>query len=336
MLINSNRFEFETLSFFLIFAFMGTEHYIEELLYRYNCVVVPDFGAFLTQMKSAVIHHATNAFYPPTKIISFNEQLSSNDGLLVSYMATAEKTTYEEMLQQIQGIAREWKEKLKSGERLTFVDIGELWLNREGKIQFQPSYKVNYLTSSFGLSSFVSIPVTREVLKESVVELEDKIPFIITPEERKRSNYRPYVKYAAILLLALSTGLTGFRVYNKAISDQQLARADAQELVSKNIQEATFFNADPLVLPALKIEVTKRSSSRKHYVIAGAFRMKNNAEKKVRQLQRRGFNAAYLGVNPYGLHQVTYDSFDDPKKALEYLKTIRRTVSRDAWLLSTK
>ncbi|NNG09397.1 MAG: SPOR domain-containing protein, partial [Arenibacter sp.] len=65
---------------------MGTEHYIAELLYRYNCVIVPEFGAFLTQMKSAVINDTTNSFYPPSKIVSFNEQLSSNDGLLVSYM----------------------------------------------------------------------------------------------------------------------------------------------------------------------------------------------------------------------------------------------------------
>jgi hypothetical protein len=315
---------------------MVTEHYIEELLYRYNCVVVPDFGAFLTQMKSAVIHHATNAFYPPTKIISFNEQLSSNDGLLVSYMANAEKVTYEEMLEQTLEIAGDWKKQLTTGKRLTFHNLGELWLNREGKIQFQPSNKVNYLTSSFGLSSFVSLPVTREVLKDKVIELEEKIPFIITPEERKKYNYRPYMKYAAIILLAISTGLTGFRVYNKAIDSQQLAREDAQALVSKNIQEATFFSSDPLVLPALKLEVTKNISKRKHHVIAGAFRMRKNADKKIRQLQRRGFNAAYLGVNAYGLHQVTYDSFDDPQRALQYLRNIKRTVSGDAWLLSAK
>lgn len=314
---------------------MGAEYYIEELLYRYNCVVVPDFGAFLAQMKSAVIHEPTNTFYPPTKIISFNEQLSSNDGLLVSYMASAEKTSYEAMLGRVLQFAGEWKKQLRSGERITMANIGELWLNREGKIQFQPSNKVNYLTSSFGLSSFVSIPVTREVLKESVVELEEKIPFIITPEERKKGNFRPYLKYAAILLVALSTGLTGYRLYSDTVSNQQLAQEDAQVLVTKNIQEATFFNSAPMELPALKLEVTKKAIG-KHHIIAGAFRIRENADKKVRQLRRRGFNATYLGMNAYGLHQVTYESFNEPKEALEYLRKIKRTVSADAWLLSVK
>lgn len=316
---------------------MGPDHYIQELLYRYNCVVVPEFGAFLTQMKSAVIHKSTNAFYPPSKIISFNEQLISNDGLLVSYMANAEGVSYEEMLKKTLECAKEWKRKLKIGQRLKLSNIGELWLNREGRIQFQPSYKVNYLTSSFGLSSFVSIPVTREVLKETVTDLEDKIPFIITPEERKKSNFRPYLKYAAIILLALSTGLTGFRFYSETATNQQLAREDAQEVISKNIQEATFFNADPMVLPTLSLEVTKKATGRQHHIIAGAFRMQQNAEKKVNQLRRRGFNdAAYLGVNAYGLHQVTFASFTDPKEALASLRKIKRTVSADAWLLSTK
>jgi cell division protein FtsN len=175
-------------------------------------------------------------------------------------------------------------------------------------------------------------------LKEAVAELEEKIPFIITPEERKKHNFRPYLKYAAIILLALSTGLTGFRFYSETTTRQQLAREDAQELVSKNIQEATFFNAEPLVLPALKLEVTKKATTgRQHHIIAGAFRMQKNAEKKVNQLRRRGFSEArYLGVNAYGLHQVTYSSFTDPKEALVSLKKIKSTVSADAWLLSTK
>ncbi len=84
------------------------------------------------------------------------------------------------------------------------------------------------------------LPVTREVLKEEVVALEEKIPFIISPEKRETNSFRPYLKYAAILLLALSTGLAGYRVYNNGLVNEQLARQDAQKQVAKQIQEATF------------------------------------------------------------------------------------------------
>src|SRR5690606_32588263 len=115
------------------------------------------------QRKPATIHQTTNAFYPPSKILSFNEQLSSNDGLLVSHLAQIEKSSYDEMLKKVELIAGQWKAELKENKKLTLANIGEFSLNKEGKIQFQPSNQVNYLTSSFGLSSFVSPPVVREV-----------------------------------------------------------------------------------------------------------------------------------------------------------------------------
>ncbi len=318
---------------------MGLEHYIVELLYRYNCVVVPEFGAFLTQLKSSIIHQTTNTFYPPSKTVSFNSQLTSNDGLLVSHIAGIEKVSYEEMLKKVVDAAQEWQRRLENGERLRLTDIGELWLNKEGKTQFQPITKINYLTASFGLSSFTSTPVTREVLKKEVVELEEKIPFIITPENREQKNSRSYLKYAAVILLAVSTGFTGLRLYNENKNNDQLAREEAQEQVSKQIQEATFFNTSPMELPAINLDVAtkaKAKAQKTHYIVAGAFRYKTNADKKIQQLKEIGFDASYLGTNPFGLHMVTYDSFTDTEQALESLRLIKRTQSKDAWLLSVK
>jgi len=335
MLIKSYIARFEGRLIFLIFVKMGAIRYIEELLYRYNCVVVPEFGAFLTQNKPARIDRSTNTIFPPTKHISFNQQLSSNDGLLVSYMANAEGISYEMMLKNILEESKKWKSQLRKGDRLGLDNIGELWLNREGKIQFQPTKKVNYLTSSFGLNSIITTSVTREVLKEEVVELEEKIPFIITPEEREKGPYRDVFKYAAVILLAISTGLTGFKVYNDTQVNQEMVHQQAQEIVSKNIQEATFFNARPFELPVLSIEINKKQSGG-HHIIAGAFRFMENADKKVRQLREKGYQAAYLGTNKFGLHQVTYGSYQDPKEALKFLKKIRQTESADAWLLSRK
>ena len=73
---------------------MQLETYISDLLYRYECVTVPEFGAFLTQRVPAVINDATNAFYPPKKNLSFNEQIQKNDGLLARYIADVEKIPF--------------------------------------------------------------------------------------------------------------------------------------------------------------------------------------------------------------------------------------------------
>jgi nucleoid DNA-binding protein len=314
---------------------MRIDSYIEKLLFDYNCVVVPGFGAFLAHGKSAEIDVTTNTLVPPSKTISFNAQLSKNDGLLVSHIAKEKKLGYEELLQEVEEVSRSWKNKLEQGESIELFGVGKLWYNREQRIQFQPENKTNFLTSSFGLSAFSATPIQREVLKEEVEELEEKIPFIITPEKREQTSFRPWLKYAAVLFLAVSLGVTSYRTYGDLQQKQVAVQQEAQEQVSRLIQEATFFESDPLELPALNLDVTKKKLG-KHHVIAGAFRMEENAEKRVEQLKSKGFNAFYLGINKYGLHQVAYDSFDDPKEALAFLKKVKTSESRDAWLLSEK
>lgn len=321
---------------------MRLEHYVEELLYRYNCVIVPEFGAFLTQTKSAFLKEETHTFYPPTKEVSFNAQLVSNDGLLVSYMAEAEKTTYEEMLKRISTLSKDWKNRLERGERLIFDNIGKLWLNKDGKISFDPAVKVNYLTSSFGLSSCVSAKITREILKEQVVALEEEIPFMITPEQRETKQLRPYLKYAAVIFLGLALGFTGFRFYNETKATDLVVQQEAQKQVARQIEEATFFDTSPLELPALNLNAStssatptvmaKEANTVLYHIIAGAFKVKENADKKIKQLQDKGFNANYVGVNKFGFHVVSFDTFTEVDKALSYLRTVKSTESADAWL----
>ncbi|MEO9512952.1 MAG: SPOR domain-containing protein [Flavobacteriaceae bacterium] len=314
---------------------MRIETYIEELLYDYNCVVVPGFGAFLAHGKSAEINTTTNTLLPPSKTVSFNAQLSENDGLLVSHIAKVKHLGYEELLEEIENEGALWHKKLRQGDCIELFGIGKLWLNEAQKIQFQPEYKTNYLTSSFGLSAFTATPIQREVLKEEVEELEENIPFIITPEKREASSFRPWLKYAAVLLLSLSLGATSYNSYINFQENEIAAQQDAQEQISSHIQQATFFESAPLELPSISITVHKKQLG-KHHIIAGAFRIEKNAERKVRLLKDKGYNAFYLGTNTFGLHQVAYDSFDNPKEALSYLRKIKQTVSADAWLLSDK
>lgn len=315
---------------------MRTEQYIEELLYRYNCVILPEFGAFLTQRVSAELQKNSNTFSPPTKIISFNQQLQSNDGLLVNYIATAEKCSYEEALASLVAETQDWNRRLKLGLRIKFANIGELFLNEEENIQFTPANQVNYLRTSFGLSPVVATAVVREVLKEEVVALEEEIPFIITPEQRKSTVFRPYLKYAAIALLAISTGLTGLGYYDATVNSEQIVRQEVQNQVSKNIQEATFFNTAPLELPSLSLDIIRKQDENIHHIIAGAFRVEENATKKIEELKTKGYGASYVGVNKYGLHQVAYASFTDVQEGLKFLKEIKSTESSDAWMLSPK
>jgi nucleoid DNA-binding protein len=308
---------------------MHLENYISDLLYRYDCVTIPEFGAFLTHRVSAKVHDTTHSFYPPKKVLSFNEQLQHNDGLLSSYIAEIEKIPYEVALQKIQKHVKSIKSFLMQGETLNFQNIGELMLNNEGKIIFEPSYHINYLTDAFGLSQFVSTSVTREVYKEDVERIEKEIPIRLTPEKRKTA--RPFLKYAAVALIALTLGgyVASNYYINKIEAHNQLAQEEANEQLDAKLQEATFVIENSL--PAATLTIEKHAGN--YHIVAGAYRIEENSTKKVEQLAALGYKARSIGANKYGLHEVVYASYQTSEEALIVLRKIRREHNPQAWLM---
>ena len=309
---------------------MQLETYISDLLYRYECVTIPEFGSFLTQRVSATIDDTSNTFNAPKKVISFNEQIQKNDGLLANYIADVEKIPFEIANKKIAKRVKILKSYLTQGETLTFKNIGEIVFNNEGKILFEPTYHLNYLTDSFGLSQFVSPDVKREVYKEEVEAIEKVVPIAITPEKRKSKSY---LKYAAVALIALTLGGFGASKYyvNQIETHNQLAQEQAAQELDTKIQQATF-NLNPF--PAVTLNVTKQTGN--YHIVAGAFRIEENCNKRVKQLKADGFSARKIGANKYGLHQVVYASYEGRLDALKALREIKKTHNRDAWLLVKK
>lgn len=305
--------------------------YISDLLFRYECVIIPGFGAFLTRHTSAKIDDVSNTFHPPSKIVTFNRQLQANDGLFANYVASAEKCSYEVALHRIRNFTAQLLRDLNEGQTIHFKNIGEFSLNDEKSIQFKPSGQQNYNTAAFGLAPVVAPKISREVYKEEVANLEQKAPVYFTPEKRQA---KPYLKYAAIAVIALSAiSFTSLKVYENQVEKFNYAeREKANSLVENQIQEATFVIENPL--PALSLHVSKHSGV--YHIVAGAFRNEENAQKRVAQLRKKGYSPLKMKANKYGLHQVLYASFDSKLAAQKKLQEIQKTENADAWLLVQK
>tara|TARA_R110000850_G_scaffold271031_2_gene404868 strand:- start:263306 stop:264232 length:927 start_codon:yes stop_codon:yes gene_type:complete len=303
---------------------MAITKYINDLLYRYECVIIPGFGAFLTQNNPAHIDTSTHTFYPPSKTLSFNKQLQTNDGLLANHIAKAESCSYESALLKLRNEVKTLKIALESGSPVSFENIGSLQQKPNLQLIFSPDASSNFLTEAFGLSSFVSAAVSRKV----VTEQEEKPVLLFTPEKRGAT---PYIKYAAIGLLALGlSSFGGLFIYNNQVQEHNFVeKQKATTQLENQIQQATFLVNNPL--PSLTVSV--KTPAGKYHVIAGAFRMEENADTKINQLKEKGYPARAIGVNKYGLHQVVYDSFQEREEALATLRRVQSTENQDAWLL---
>ena len=304
---------------------MKLANYISDLLYRYECVIVPEFGGFVTNNKSAKIDFVKNTLLPPYKQITFNGHLINNDGLLANYIASIDKISYECAMNFIKFEIEEWRKKLKVQELVLDMIGSFTFVNN--KLLFEPQNKVNYLTTSFGLSSVVGHEIKRETYIKQVVKLEEKAPLIITPERRNAPNY---LKYAAIFVLGISLIGFGGKFYKDYQNKQMVVEAKKQqEVLEQKIENATFVITKPL--PALDLNVTRQKNN--FHVIAGAFRIPGNAERKVNQLKTDGYDARILGVNKWNLNVVSFGSFSTREEAYESLLKYKNDVDQDAWLL---
>ena len=306
------------------------EKHISALLYRHQCVIIPGFGAFLTEIQTARLDAGSNTFYPPKKLISFNANLKNNDGLLANHIALQEKISYEQAVSDIARQTESWLSRLNNREPLILKNLGEITSNLEGSLVFTPDTPVNYLMDAFGLSAVISPAVRREELKVQAEELEEIAPIIFTPE-RKR-NYS-YLRYAAVFAVLLTIGGAGFKVYqDKEIAEQTLlVEKSVQEKVNNRIQQATFFIENPL--PAVKLPLKEDNKSYPYHVVAGAYRSEANAIKAMNELTAKGFKARKLERNRFGLYPVLYGSFATYAEAHEKMRDIHKTVNREAWLL---
>ncbi len=170
---------------------MKIENYIAQLLYRYQCVTVPGFGAFLTEIQSAQLNEGTNSFFPPKKMISFNSRLKNNDGLLANHIANAEKTSYGFAVSAIAFEVTEWKKTLEQNGVISLKNIGEVRLNAERNIIFTPNDQTNYLTSSFGLSPFVSPLVKKEMFERKIEEISEREAISLYENEDEGKSVNP-------------------------------------------------------------------------------------------------------------------------------------------------
>ena len=299
--------------------------YINDLLYRYDCVIVPNFGGFITNKIGAVIEEETNTFYPPTKKIGFNANLKHNDGLLANYIASSENISFESANKFIDTTVYQWQTELAKGA-LQVDGVGSMSLNTEKQLIFEPNSNTNFLMESFGLASVQSAPQVKVV--------EQVIP-IHTQEELEETNatggIAGFIKYAATIAIVLSLGAVGMNQFNKV--QEKNALVEQQEEMEQKIQEATFVIENPL--PTINLSVAKEDTKEFH-IIAGAFELEKNADKKLNQLLEKGFDARILGLNTWGLTQVAFESYETKEEASRALRKIKNSGFNHAWLLVKK
>ncbi|GAA4450739.1 SPOR domain-containing protein [Nibrella saemangeumensis] len=195
--------------------------YVKKLLYQYDCIVVPELGAFLTHQLPATFVEATGLYMPPRKKLAFNEALRLDDGILTNYVMLHEGCSREDAQRHIAAFVSELKLEVRQSGSLSLEGIGLFTQNDEGKLQFDPELRHNFLGEVYGMQPLQ----VGEWVKQTTTEPVSLVPVVTTSEsdaieteevirtvqdEQPRRVYWPWV--AAAVFVGALAGISYFSV----------------------------------------------------------------------------------------------------------------------------
>jgi nucleoid DNA-binding protein/cell division septation protein DedD len=173
--------------------------YIYSLLLENETVIIPGFGAFVSTYNPAVI--LENEIKPPSKEISFNQQIKNNDGMLAEIIARRAKISQSYAMKRIEKARENMLYELDKGETVIVENIGTLVYNENNDIIFVPFQDENMLLNSFGLETIstgdsiqktdvieVETAITEEVVKPETIDENESEPVSTTKEEESETK----------------------------------------------------------------------------------------------------------------------------------------------------
>jgi cell division septation protein DedD len=123
---------------------------IERLLYQQDNLVIPGLGIFTSKPSNATIDYLGATISPPSKVLSFDETVQTDDGLLLQYLVDEMQIEQTEARKLLEDSVAQMKETLDNREIVTLAGVGRLYKNYARKIQFLPE-TTNFRADSFGL-----------------------------------------------------------------------------------------------------------------------------------------------------------------------------------------
>ena len=149
------------------------QKHIEALLLENECVIVPDFGGFMTHSVPARYDQDDFSFIPPTRTLGFNPQLRMNDSLLALSYVDVYDISYPEALRRIEQEVKELKGLLDEEGSYHLENLGTLTVNEEGNYQFSPCEAGIASPELYGLGSY------------TFMQLKDKSSNALAVKEQK-------------------------------------------------------------------------------------------------------------------------------------------------------
>lgn len=326
--------------------------HIEALIWQHECIIVPQFGGFVTQVQCAYTTDAGNSIMPPVRTVGFNDKLLGNDGILVQSYKDVYNLSETDAKRLLQTDILEMRELLLHRGSYDLGRLGRLEQDEDGEIHFIP--KNSYTAPEFyGLEAvdFPLLPQETEPvqIKEPAAALPPS-PESDSKEEKehitlninRRALHTALSVAAAILLFFLVSTPVNTNLWNQneAILAQDILNSALQFMPRMETKETPVSITQNDTI-STKIQETQEKPqpvtlSEEYAVVVASAIPEKNAHSFVEHLQQKGIEGAT--VYKHGaMVRVLFRGFpteSDARKKMQALQSVPELQS--AWILQMK
>jgi hypothetical protein len=308
-------------------------HHIECLLLHHDCVVVPQFGAFITMDTASTRVDSEDMFFPPLRVVRFHPNLTEDDGLLVDSLRVAMHQSATETKRMVQRMVLELRQQLLADGQVDFGSLGQFSQDEDGRVSFEPCQAGAITPAYFGLDSFVMPRLS--ALQRRTLDVARQEQEVINGDDThitirlNRRVLRYVAAAAAVILLAV---IFATSVTDPAKEPQQasiLSIDTPKAIINKPVVDVPVVVESSVTTSQngaqpVKGETTEQPQEVSGYCIVLASNVsKKNAENFVNRLQEMGL--AHVRIMENGkVRRVIIDGFATQEEAAQHNAEIHR------------
>jgi len=347
------------------------QYYIKELLFEQDCVVIPEFGGFITHFDCAKISVNKKNITPPQKWLAFNSLLKNDDGLLSNFIAQEESISIAQASFKVKSFVEDMKRNLRIEHTYSIEGLGIFSLNEEDKIQFQSILPNNFFGESFGMENLfvknlepfqneLQILSKANIFSDHTIQqvyaADDREPMadVLNYEldfSRKKSRFRRVLPFMLVLLCAvfLSTAIYLYDNQQSNLSSlnpfqfQLMVESVISPIVKKDVSlktpkvirggsEKIVTEIPPPPIDSVKSVIIEPEN--RFFIITGSFGSKHNAQKLLNILKSSGFENASIiyPTRNEKLIKVSAAGFTNESMADQESSRVSEALNQSTWI----
>ncbi|MDC1106286.1 hypothetical protein OAT16_06240 [Prolixibacteraceae bacterium] len=158
---------------------MKLEQFFHIWLERHDCIIIPNIGALIVQHISAKWDSSERVFNVPHDIISFNNHIVKDNGILASLICAVQKCSFKEASDMIVDWTLWCYKELSEGNKILIDHLGTLSMDHKGYISMKMiSKKSSIKIDCFGLEDVVFQNLSHAT-NTKIAHYKSKVPSIV-------------------------------------------------------------------------------------------------------------------------------------------------------------